>query len=1853
MKCNLSYPGTVRTWMSGAGSLCLILCLMLASPGGVFGLCRDYIKSAESGDIISQYKLASCYGAEGTDGAGLKAVFWYKKAALGGSTDAMLALGKYYFAVNEAESFKWYRKAAGHGSPEGAFEVGNGYYYGRGAKINRGYAFKWYESAASNGYSPAYLRLAQCYDNGRGTENNPSEAVKWYTKSAEEAGDAYAQYYLGSYYNYKKDRARAIKYYRMASENGNKKAAVRLAELNREEKPAPEPVASLSTSTWTFAGEDSAASASGREAVSDKNNTASNKKWWYIGGAVAAGVAVAAASGGSSGSSSGSVTEENSSDLGVQSGPGSAYSNDSAINVTASESQPYAVGVTAFGGGTAVNNGSITYGSASQSGTSSLESLGDSSFSQDDASVTGMYAVYGSTVSNAGSITLYSGDSTGMAASYGNIINASGATVTAYSSSEDAAGLSGDNSNVFNSGTVTAESAVSKAYGIEGSGSVYIRNDGDIEVTAAGQGYGISVDGDSSVVNTGTITVNAGEDAYGIYTEGNNNKVYNTGDINVTSSSGTAYGIYFDSGTGNKLYNSGNITLNGGASYSSNASNGDYIFGSSLESLDSQAVDDISSVTYENIFSRVSYTGDNISVTGDISAGDLSSAENETYLAAAVGENAVITNKAVISDTVGDDIIGMYALFGGSAVNEGTVNMITDEGAGMEAVYFSTVKNKADINGEGEFITGMNAYNNSSAENYGNITVSGSAPTGMHAEGSSSAVNYGVIVSSSADENNTAAGMEGGDAVFTNDSSGKIYVYSKQGSVGISSYGSGEINNYGEINAVSEQWASGIYGDDGSTVDNSGVVFSSAGIEAHGLEGYYSTVANSGRVDVYSGSTAYGINSYGSEVNNSGRITVNSSTGTVYGIYSGDTYGYSAESHIINNGLISAESDGGDAYGIYAEGTDSYPVYIVNNSTISAVSGSGTAYGIYAVNTVNVRNTGTINAESTDGDAYGIYFTGSGGKLYNSGNINSYSTNSVHEDIHGDYTPLCSADEIYVNGECKTMSEMGSEYSGNTPGLYYFGYKQSGDSFTLSTATSNSAETVNYSAYVTGYMHEALLMAFGLSGSTVTNTIEIDAQSPYVNGDGAAVMFSSGSAYAVNTGTISVTGSDYFYKGMRTKGGYIINSGLISMSGSYTSSAGEEGRNNLRAMKVNEGGTAVNTGSIIVSLNSGDSSYGAEVSGIDADYGYIVNTGTISVSANVYKWAGAAFDENSYHIAGVGSDSGGESKNYGTINVSAAFSNGATGAVAGLTGDSDIENYGTVTVNSSGGFVAGIAAFDDATIINAGTINVTNTNGDAYGVYVTAGATVSLYNTGTISVTATNGTAYGIYLQDGDSSSEKTSLSLYNSGTFTLTDDGVTINTDGTGSDIAASTNNYVMPEGSNTSVSGLDSNPYASLGSSVSSTESFSLSGLDLDSIGAAVYVMQGGSYTSDQSVYGSLGVAASVTQGSNDDSYTVEGAVKAGEDIDVDVYSESVMFDASLDVTSDSSGEYNEIGNASLTRRSFSSLTSNSSLASFLEKNYEAGNIVSSFDELKSADTLEGFTESLGNITDSVILPNFTRQNFNTAKRINRTFHDEMFNGEKNTVGFVSGYDSRNARSGIEGYSDSFYDVYAMFDKGNPGVFGLSVAKLSSSYDDDSERDVTYFFLHKPFMFELGETSLLVTPTAGYSNGDYTRKEDGVSSSADISAWHYGITNEARYKAELGFADLEPSAELNLQGYYQNRLEEGNGAEVKAQNFLNAEGGLGLYLSRVFSLGSNQGLNIRGGGTYYYATNNHRQKATISGAEGYYKMESSDTDNGSGVINLTAEYRINDIRLHGELYERLGRDSIFNWNAGISYMF
>ena len=194
-------------------------------------------------------------------------------------------------AAAKAEGVKWLRKAAEQGHPEAQIELAKCYLRGEGVKSDANEAFKWGKKAAESGnaramyefyqylshdeemlrkaaemgYAEAQRTLGFMYRYGsKGYPLDPAEAVKWYTLAAaqgdreaeksldklkdvisaqEEAaqGDAETQYQMavrigehpeleiGGFSNETRSKE-ALKWYRMAAENGHRGAQLDLAE---------------------------------------------------------------------------------------------------------------------------------------------------------------------------------------------------------------------------------------------------------------------------------------------------------------------------------------------------------------------------------------------------------------------------------------------------------------------------------------------------------------------------------------------------------------------------------------------------------------------------------------------------------------------------------------------------------------------------------------------------------------------------------------------------------------------------------------------------------------------------------------------------------------------------------------------------------------------------------------------------------------------------------------------------------------------------------------------------------------------------------------------------------------------------------------------------------------------------------------------------------------------------------------------------------------------------------------------------------------------------------------------------------------------------------------------------------------------------------------------------------------------------------------------------------------------------------------------------------------------------------------------------------------------------------------
>ena len=225
-------------------------------------------EDADKGDVLAQYELARRYEyGNDMDQDKEMALYWYRKAAEGGSIPAASKLSWIYSSAtgkvvtrdyveaerwcriaaeagdpsaqcrmgwlyelgygglekNYPEALKWYTLAAENGNATGMANLGNMYLNGRAVEKNYEIARQWIEQAAKQGNAYAYSRMGRIYEYGYGVDVDLVEAYKWYLKGAEK-GDANCQHAVAFCLRHgrgcKKDDAASAEWYFKAIENG-------------------------------------------------------------------------------------------------------------------------------------------------------------------------------------------------------------------------------------------------------------------------------------------------------------------------------------------------------------------------------------------------------------------------------------------------------------------------------------------------------------------------------------------------------------------------------------------------------------------------------------------------------------------------------------------------------------------------------------------------------------------------------------------------------------------------------------------------------------------------------------------------------------------------------------------------------------------------------------------------------------------------------------------------------------------------------------------------------------------------------------------------------------------------------------------------------------------------------------------------------------------------------------------------------------------------------------------------------------------------------------------------------------------------------------------------------------------------------------------------------------------------------------------------------------------------------------------------------------------------------------------------------------------------------------------------
>lgn len=1497
----------------------------------------------------------------------------------------------------------------------------------------------------------------------------------------------------------------------------------------------------------------------------------------------------------------GTITINNADDAkGIFIEDGTAINNGSGIVITNTSRVPSAAsyGIKAEKG-TVENNSKIDMNVlVSTDGSTSVDSYGIFS---DSANITN--GVNGSVI--------FRKRGTGIATTSGRVIN-----MGSIKLEQGGTGISSANGDVYNAENaqiIIDDNNTASSTGIVAQAGK-ITNDGTISITNGNGATGIKA---GLLVNNNKLITLTGRNITGIELTGQDAIANNYDDISITSNgiSENNFGIKAGASAVNAtITNNNDIKLTGSSSYSSTQQKG---YGISI--VDGTA-ENKGSITFDGMYGWGMYT-----TTGTVknSTGSIIMNAGGTGLYGN-GSGAQMINSQRIAINVPDnddkaETYGIYADGGASASNTANAEIYIKSSsvtANMLAKAFGIYVNQG------------------SGTNQGTIKIEGSNTVGMAYAGSTDTdaiinLESGLINLTG----NNHIGMTAAGGVATNRGTINVGVKTDDGTITASPYSvgmqttGGIVLNQGTVNVNSAN-SVGLQSDDANgVITNNGTIYiddtalnsyaflSKAGSAVNGTTGI--VINNQSNTDY--------MRAEGGEIRNNGTLTINNSVSNVNAM------------HVAEGG--SALNYGNEQSGVY--GT-------INVGTSSSATGTNNVGMLVDGDEAgSATNEGVINVYSKD--SYGMKVDNENGSLINNGTINIMAGATGSVAMYGEKGTISNGKKGVINmgvsgtvmkATDATISNEGTITLANTAStamrITNNGTAQNAASGTINvngsnsyalaaddgaTATLNNAGTININNGATG--------SYAMYGKNATLTNETSGTINVLQ-SGTTAMFTQ-VGKLTNKGKINLAAADaiglYVTEGqaVNDSGAIIdVNSNGKAMNVVGTGSITNSGTINLNAanaygLYAQNGGTATNSGTI--KLNSSGMAYGMYGSG----GAKLTNNSSINGKA-----------ENAYGMYGS------NMTNAGTISITGT----GTGASYGMrsTGGT-VSNTSQIEVTASQAY--GISLTGAGTATNSGTITVTGTGSDtSYGMYGSGGA--KLINNGTINVNSTSGTAVGMYATGSGSS-------ITNTGNIVL--NGVSITTDYSG----ISSSDDPDTDATNCTSAGCGNFIKVENGATFYNNGQVSLaSAMNFNLMSAAntgtIMLARGGSFEAPE-ISGEITAAADIVTEGNETTYVNENSF-VGQDSGIKLNSGSYLFDAYL-VT-------NEAGNQDvvMTMKNFADVVDNDSVANFLSSNYTLGTNMDMYSILKAAGDATSFTTAVAEQMGLNLIPSFAKQNMDIVKAVNRHMSQTLFaNQSSNDVramfDFVYDYREQDGVNMLSGYEDNAATAYALFDRKYNNNFryglGVSFTRYESDYDNGSSRDEVVAQVLAPLIYTTEGLKAVSMPRLGIGWGEYKRRIGSDESKADVKNYYYGITNEVRKEIDLGTVTLEPTAEFNILGLYQDSTKEKNGLEVKSANNLSVEGGIGLYARKSFSIMEENDLTLRAGGSWYHEFNNPYQaaRARIAGMLGSYQMDTYDVERDRGIFSVRMDYKHDRFDFYFEANKFLEEDDGYALSAGLGYKF
>jgi TPR repeat protein len=158
----------------------------------------QFRKAAEQNYALAQFDLGYMYeNGRGVPNDDQQAVAWLRKAADRGLATAQHNLGLMYengrgVPKDDQQAVAWFRKAADQNDAKAQFSLGLMYANGQGASEDDQQAVELFRKAANQRLAVAQMRLALMYEKGQGVPKDNQQAIFWYRNAAEQ-GDKRAK----------------------------------------------------------------------------------------------------------------------------------------------------------------------------------------------------------------------------------------------------------------------------------------------------------------------------------------------------------------------------------------------------------------------------------------------------------------------------------------------------------------------------------------------------------------------------------------------------------------------------------------------------------------------------------------------------------------------------------------------------------------------------------------------------------------------------------------------------------------------------------------------------------------------------------------------------------------------------------------------------------------------------------------------------------------------------------------------------------------------------------------------------------------------------------------------------------------------------------------------------------------------------------------------------------------------------------------------------------------------------------------------------------------------------------------------------------------------------------------------------------------------------------------------------------------------------------------------------------------------------------------------------------------------------------------------------------------------------